>query len=162
EVTVKAVPVVEPQRLPSLAGLVATQLYVLEIALPPQRPDQCLPEGGLQEILCLHLHREILNALFGIPALNGFVNGFLDRHSRSPAPSPRLITLARRSTPPLYRGHAMLMPALPYGHDTSGVKTFMPCRIHRSINDWNFIAVSSSGSVQCKIMSLVNDCTVII
>ena len=74
---------------------------------------------------------------------------------------PLIPHLGSESHIPLYHGHARLMSTLPYGHDTSGVKTFMPCRIHRSINDWNFIAVSSSGSVQCKIISLVNDCTVI-
>src|SRR5213595_462280 len=91
EVARKGVPVIEPYRLSHFAGCMATQLDVLKITLSPERPYQCLPEGGLQEILRLHMYREILNPLFGIPALNSFVNGFLDRHRRSPSPSPRLI-----------------------------------------------------------------------
>src|SRR5439155_3380576 len=91
EVAIKAVPVIEPHRLPHRPGLTSLQVDVLKIALHPERPYQCLPEGGLQEILRLHMHREISNPLFGIPALDSFVNGFLDRHRRSPSPSPRLI-----------------------------------------------------------------------
>src|SRR5206468_7517333 len=84
----KAMPVVEPHRLAHLPGLTPTQLDVLKIALHPERPYQCLPEGGFKEILRLHMQREILNPLCGISALNRFVDGFLDRHSPSPSPSP--------------------------------------------------------------------------
>src|SRR5262245_28216429 len=88
EVAMKAMPIVEPYRLPHLPGHIATQLDVLKIALYPECPDQCLPEGGLKETLRLHMPREIIKTLFGIPALYRFVDGFLDRHSRSPASSP--------------------------------------------------------------------------
>src|SRR5215813_1881679 len=39
------------------------------------------------------MQREILHPLFGIPTLDSFGNGFLDRHTPSPAPSPRLILI---------------------------------------------------------------------
>jgi hypothetical protein len=41
----------------------------LKIALHSECPYQGFPEGGLKEILCLHMHREILHPLFGIPTL---------------------------------------------------------------------------------------------
>ena len=53
---------------------------------------------------------------------------------------------------------------LPHSHCNQFVlviKVSVPRRIQFSINFWNFIAVISSGSVQFKIISLVNDCTVI-
>src|SRR2546425_7619346 len=81
---IKAMPVVEPHRLPHLAGLMATQLYVLKIALPPQRPCQRLPKGSLQEILRLHKTRGIIKLICDIPALYGFCNGFLDAHNSLP------------------------------------------------------------------------------
>src|SRR5262245_55821202 len=93
KVTRKAVPVVEPQRLPHLTGLPPIQVDELKITLHTERPYQGLPEGGLQEILCLHMQREIRHPLLGIPTLNRFVNGFLDRHGCSPAPSPGLILI---------------------------------------------------------------------
>jgi hypothetical protein len=37
EVTVKAVPVVEPQRLSDLTGLMPPQVYILKMSLPTQR-----------------------------------------------------------------------------------------------------------------------------
>src|SRR6185436_2464795 len=63
EVTVKAVPVVEPQWLSQLLGLPPIQVDVLKIPLYPECPYQGFPEGGLQEIFRLHMQREILHPL---------------------------------------------------------------------------------------------------
>src|SRR5262249_6397618 len=90
EVAAKAVPVVEPHGLSEFSGLPPIQVDVLKITLHAECPDQGFPEGGLQEIFCLHMQREILHPLFGIPTLDSFGNGFLDRHNQSPAPPPRL------------------------------------------------------------------------
>src|SRR5215831_17822770 len=92
EVAIKAVPVVEPHRLPHLPRLTPIQLNILKIALHSERLYQCLPEGGLQETLRLHRHREISKALLGkVPAFDSFIDGFLDRHRPSPSPFPLLI-----------------------------------------------------------------------
>jgi hypothetical protein len=109
--------------------------------------DMIDPQPTLVELLVRHVLLPC--ALLPQIEINSIVHGV----PRIPHPRSEIHN-------PLYRGHAMLIPALPYGHDASGVKTFMPCRIPLSINDWNFIAVSSSGSVQGKIISLVNDSTV--
>ena len=92
EVAIKAVPKVEPHRLPHFAGLMATQLDVLKIALPPQRPYQRLPKGGLKEIVRLDQARGLSKVLWSIPALSGFCNGFVDEHNGLP-PSQRFVLM---------------------------------------------------------------------
>src|SRR5947208_17109027 len=79
-------PVVEPHRLANLLGHIPTQLDILKLPLPSERPYQCLPERGLKKIFGLHMQREVRNPLFGIPALDSFVDGFLDCHPRIPWP----------------------------------------------------------------------------
>ena|SRR5712691_6065684 len=80
EVVIKAMPVVEPQRLSNLAGRMPPQLDILKMAFPSQRMPQCLPEGGLKKIVRLCRPGAIMQLIGAIPTLYSFCNYFLDFH----------------------------------------------------------------------------------